>query len=471
MKVIKNYLYNVGYQVFLLIVPIITVPYTSRVLGSEGIGINAFTNSIIQYFILFGSIGINLYGNRTIAYNRENSKKLKTTFWEISIIRILFISISYLFFLFFLFFVDEYREYFLYQSILIIAAGLDISWLFMGLEDFKKTVVRNILVKITSIFMIFIFVKSEKDVGIYILILSGSILMGNLLLWGYIKPMFGNVKFKQLNLKKHIKPSISLFIPQIATQVYLILNKTMLGVLTNVENVAFYEQSDKIVKIILAVVTATGTVMLPRVASVFAKGELEKVKYYLTTSFEFVSFICFPLAFGLSSISEKFSVWFLGEGFEATGQLISILSFVIIFIGWSNVLGTQYLLPTNQTKYYTQSVITGAVLNIFLNIFLIRELGVMGAVIATVLSEFIVTLVQIYFTRKTIELKILFGDVWKYFISSGIMYACVKMIHTNMDGNLMNFSFQILVGAVIYIIVVWLLKARILIIFKKFLLK
>src|SRR5699024_767074 len=156
-------------------------------------------------------------------------------------------------------------------------------------------------------------------------------------LWSYIKPLFGKVKLRTLDLKQHIRPSVSLFIPQIATQVYLILNKTMLGVLTDVDNVAFYEQSDKIVKIILAVVTATGTVMLPRVASVFSKGDNEKVRYYLATSFEFVSFICFPLALGIASISEKFSVWFLGESFRATGPLIAVLSVVIIVIGWSNV--------------------------------------------------------------------------------------------------------------------------------------
>lgn len=471
MKVIKNYLYNVGYQVFLLIVPLITVPYTSRVLGSEGIGIHAFTNSIIQYFILFGSIGINLYGNRTIAYNRSNPKKLKVTFWEISIVRMIFISISYLFFLLFVILVGEYQEFYMYQSLLIIAAGFDISWFFMGMEDFKKTVTRNTLVKLISVLLIFLLVKTSEDLDIYILILSGSVLLGNLLLWSYIKPLFGKVKLRTLDLKQHIRPSVSLFIPQIATQVYLILNKTMLGVLTDVDNVAFYEQSDKIVKIILAVVTATGTVMLPRVASVFSKGDNEKVKYYLATSFEFVSFICFPLALGIASISEKFSVWFLGESFRATGPLIAVLSVVIIVIGWSNVLGTQYLLPTNQTKHYTQSVLAGAISNIFLNIFLIKEFGVIGAVVATVISESIVTLVQIYFTKKTIQLSILFGETWKYLLSSIIMFLVVKRLHIAMDGNFMNFIIQIMIGAVIYLLAIWGLKARIIGIFKTFLLK
>ncbi|HGL5671413.1 TPA: oligosaccharide flippase family protein, partial [Enterococcus faecium] len=102
MKIIKNYLYNVGYQLFVIIIPLVTIPYVSRILGSNGIGINAYTNSIIQYFILFGSIGINLYGNRTIAYSRDNKKNMSQTFWEIIILRLICIVISYLLFLLFL---------------------------------------------------------------------------------------------------------------------------------------------------------------------------------------------------------------------------------------------------------------------------------------------------------------------------------------------------------------------------------
>lgn len=462
MTLIKNYLYNVGYQVFLLIVPLITVPYTSRVLGSEGVGINAFTNSIIQYFILFGSIGINLYGNRTVAYNRDSKRKLSQIFYEISLVRLIFISLSYIIFLIFLFTVKEYQSYYLYQSILIIAAGFDISWFFMGIEDFKKTVIRNMLVKVISIICIFLFVKNTSDLGIYILILSCSTLFGNLMLWPYLKTVIGKVSFKEINCFKHVKPSLALFVPQIATQVYVILNKTMLGILTNVDYVAYYEQSDKIVKISLAIVTATGTVMLPRVANVFAKGDGDKVKYYLQTSFEFVTLISFPLAFGLAAIAPKFSIWFLGEGFEQTGFLIPILSLVIIAIGWSNVLGTQYLLPTNQTQYYTSSVVSGAVTNLAINFVFIHFFGVVGAIVATVMSEFVVTTVQLYFVQKTLPVKILFKETWKYAVSSGIMFLIVRMMNNNFTGTIYNFSIQIFSGIIVYLLLLVTLRSKML---------
>ncbi|RXA74293.1 flippase, partial [Pediococcus acidilactici] len=170
MKIVKNFLFNVSYQVFILLVPLVTTPYISRVLGSEGVGINAYTNSIIQYFILFGSIGISTYGNRQIAYSRGNARDVSQDFWEISILRFLTIAISYIAFLIYLNFVSQYHGFFFAQSFQIIAAAFDISWLFMGLENFKITVLRNFVVKIISLVCIFTMVKTENDLGTYILI-------------------------------------------------------------------------------------------------------------------------------------------------------------------------------------------------------------------------------------------------------------------------------------------------------------
>ncbi|MDW3702759.1 flippase [Enterococcus faecium] len=462
MKIIKNYLYNVGYQLFVIIIPLVTIPYVSRILGSNGIGINAYTNSIIQYFILFGSIGINLYGNRTIAYSRDNKKNMSQTFWEIIILRLICIVISYLLFLLFLFFTKEYKIYYFYQSFFIIAAGFDISWFFMGIEDFRKTVLRNIFVKIASLIAVFIFVKTESDVGKYILVLSISTLMGNLTLWPYLHRFVSRPDFTKLDLWKHFFPSLTLFIPQIATQVYLVLNKTMLGAMEGVKSAGYYENSDKIVKVILAIITATGTVMLPRVANTYAKGNKEKVYQYLVLSFDFVSSICIPMALGLAAIAPKFSIWFLGSDFAITGKIISILSLVIIFIGWSNVLGTQYLLPTNQTKYYTISVISGASINLIMNIPLIQIFGIYGAVISTVLSELTVTTVQLFFIKRTIKLSKLFTGKWKYFLSAALMFIVVRYMHVMLPSGLLFFTIEAFLGILIYFLLLYLLKAPIL---------
>ncbi|QYY85536.1 polysaccharide biosynthesis C-terminal domain-containing protein [Pediococcus pentosaceus] len=458
MKIVKNFLFNMTYQVFILLVPLVTTPYISRVLGSEGVGINAYTNSIIQYFILFGSIGISTYGNRQIAYCRDDKKELSRTFWEISILRFITIFISYAIFLIYLNMTTQYHSYFIAQSFQIIAAAFDISWFFMGLENFKITVVRNFLVKIVSLVCIFTMVKSIDDIGIYILILSLSLLFGNLSLWGYLKKYVGKPIFKQLSLVKHIRPSISLFIPQIAIQIYLVLNKTMLGSISGVQSAGYFEYSDRIVKIVLAVVTSIGTVMLPRMASIFANKDYKKLHEYMYTSGDFINFISIPLSFGLAAIAPKFAIWFMGSEFSVTGRLMMIESIVIFLIGWGVMLGNQYLIPTNQIRKYTYAVSASAVVNLVLNVPLIYTMGVTGATIATVASEITSTGLQLFFIRKQINIVKLFNGFWKYLLAGFSMFLTVRYINNLLDMNFVILMMEVLVGACVYIGICLILK-------------
>lgn len=179
--------------------------------------------------------------------------------------QIITIGLAYLAFCILLFFQNQLKMYFFYQSFLIIAGAFDISWFFIGLEDFKKTVLRNILVKIISLFAIFVLVKTKNDVGIYILILSLSQLLGNVTLWPYLNRIVRVPKIATLHIFKHLKPSLSLFIPQVAITIYLAVNKTMLWQLDNVTASGYYDYSDKLIKLVLAIVTSTGTVMLPHI--------------------------------------------------------------------------------------------------------------------------------------------------------------------------------------------------------------
>ena len=158
----KNYLYNLLYQILVLILPIITTPYISRILGSENIGIYSFTISIVTYFMLFGSLGVSLYGQREIAYIREDKTKLQKTFLEILVFR--FITMTITIFIYYIIFVRNniYKQYYRILIIYLLAASFDISWFFQGLEEFKKTVTRNIIVRTVSVISIFIFVKSRK---------------------------------------------------------------------------------------------------------------------------------------------------------------------------------------------------------------------------------------------------------------------------------------------------------------------
>ena len=219
-SIAKNYIYNMVYQVLILILPLITTPYLSRVLGAEGIGIYSYTYAIVTYFILFGSLGVALYGQREIAYAQENQEKRKKVFIEIVAFRFITILISTV--VYYFIFVNG-KEYKLYYTILIlelIAAAFDISWFFQGLEEFKKTVTRNVLVRICSVTLVFLLVKTKEDLAKFTLIYSLADLIGNLSLWLYLPKYLRGIKIDKISIKQHLPHIVLLFIPQIANQIY-----------------------------------------------------------------------------------------------------------------------------------------------------------------------------------------------------------------------------------------------------------
>lgn len=461
MQILKNYLYNIFYQIFVLLVPIVTTPYLARVIGPTGVGINSYTNATIQYFILFGSIGINLYGNRQVAFVRNNRELLTQTFYEIYILRIISITLAYLVFLIFLLFTSRFQVYYWAQSVSLIAAAFDISWFFMGVENFAVTVLRNFIVKIITVISILTLVRSYSDLTLYIFILSISLLIGNLTLFPNLKSYIGKPNLKSMNIFHHIRPAVILFIPQIATQIYLVLNKSMIGLISSVRAAGYFDQSDKIVKITLAIVTATGTVMLPHVANAFANGEYQKTKNYLYKSFSFVSAISIPMFFGLLAIADKFIPLFLTAKFNEVIPIIMIESVVIWLIAWSNAIGTQYLLPTNQSKAYSISVILGAAINLLCNIPLIVLWGALGASIATVISEATVTSYQLWAIRRQVDFHKLFFETYKYFLSGLLMFIVVIYINKLLPSSWLILIMEIIIGIIVYVIALFILRASI----------
>lgn len=464
MKVVKNFLWNMGYQVFVLLLPIITIPYVSRVLGPTGIGINAYTNSIVQYFILFGTLGLTVYGNREVAYQRDNSKKLSNIFWELTFFKLITTGIAVAFYLGFVLVSGEYEIFYLIQGLFLLASAIDVSWFFQGLEEFKITVVRNTFVKVISLIMIFTMIRSKNDLWLYILILGASQLIGNITLLPYLSRYVHQPIWGEMNFLRHVKPTIAMFVPQIASQVYLQLNKTMLGAFIGVEASGFYDNSDKIIKILLAIVTATGTVLLPHMAHSFARGDRKAVFTSLSKSMHFILLLAFPMASGLAAVSPVFTRVFFGRKFEAVSVLLAIDSLVIILVGISNAIGIQYLLPTNQVRPFTVSVGVGAAVNIVLNVPLILIWGTVGAMIATVVSELSVSLFQLSFVRKQMQVGSLFTESWKYLIAAILMGIYIRFYLTIIPfGDLLKLISSILLGLVIYSLILILLRPRLLI--------
>lgn len=460
-SIAKNYIYNLAYQLLAILLPLVTTPYLSRVLGAEPIGIFGYTVSIVTYFILFGSLGVAMYGQREIAYLQQDKKGQTKTFWEIVIVRAISLTISMIIFYWAFGSTGQYTIYYKILLIQIFANVFDISWFFQGLEEFDKTVIRNMIVKLLCLALIFILVKKASDLWIYFSIYVGADLLGNISLWLYLPKYLEKISIKTLELKKHIKPALALFLPQIAIQIYTVLDKTMIGAITNnMAEVGYYEQAQKVVRAMILVVSALGTVMSSRIANEHSKGNKEEINNCLKQSFNFVWFLGIPMMLGLIAIATKFVPWYYGQGFEPVNGVLMVMSPIIIPIGLSNITGLQYLIQIGDEKSFTKSVIIGAVLNVIMNYILINLIGAMGATISSVIAEIAILLIQIKYLKSEINIKEMFIISWKCWISGIIMFVCTWALSNILSVSILNTIIEVIIGGIIYIAILMILKHK-----------
>lgn len=459
-SIAKNYLYNLAYQILVMLLPLITTPYISRALGANNIGIYSYTLSITTFFILFGSLGVALYGQREIAYHQNNKEKYSRLFWEIIILR--FATMFIAFIIYYFNFINGSNEYNIYYKILIleiISNAIDISWFFQGLEEFKKIVLRNTFIKIISLILIFVLVKTSNDLPVYFWIYVASLFFGNISLWFYLPKYLDRVKLRKLRVFRHLKPTIMLFVPQVAVQLYTVLDKTMIGsIVSDKSEVGFYEQAQKIIKMLLTIITSLGVVMMPRVANFFANKDKEKIDENIKKSFRLVFLLSFPLIFFIFTSSDAFVPLFFGAGYEKTALIMKIISPIILFIGLSNVIGTQYLLPTKRQKEYTISVIAGSCINAVFNLILIPEYGAIGASIGTIIAELVVTGTQMYYTKNDFNFIKVIKIAQNYLIAGISMFILNLLISQVVAKGITFLLIQTFIGFLFYISLLVLMK-------------
>lgn len=459
MNLLKNAIYNIVYQVFNILIPIVTVPYISRVLGKEGVGAYSYTNSYAQYFITFGMLGISLYGSRQIAQMKQDKEKMSNDFWNIYSLQLFCTLLATLIYIVIFVFINKNNVYlYLAQSLNILVAIVDISWFFIGYEEMKKVVLRNLTAKIVGIILIFALVKNENDIILYTLILGGSMLVGQILMWMSLKGRVYITKPQISEIKKHFLPACSLFMTQLAAQIYVLLDKTMLGLITNNAQVGLYENSQKTIKIALTVATSIGVVMLPRMSSLYAQNKLQEFKKMMYKSFSFISLLAFPTYLGIVSIADNFSPWFYGQSFSGIETLIKVGAIIIIPISISNVLGMQVMISIGREKKFTLSVLGGLVINLIINAFLIKEFGALGTTISSVVAEFTVTIIQFYYLKDIVNFKIVLKKCIKPLIAAILMYISVVTVSRIMDSSIVNTIILSLIGVIVYSITILLLR-------------
>ena len=428
-KISKNYLYNLIYQVVVLILPLLITPYVARVLGAHQLGIYDYANSIVTLIYTLGLLGIGHYGNRECAYTRDNKEELSETFWSILAIQIILGFFSLLFLYIFSNINSNYQVYFQLFSIWLFGSILDCTWFYRGLEEMQYVVLKNIIAKLLFTIATFLFVKSETDLRMFI-----------------SRPKINIHRFMEI-----ILGSLKLFLPSIIMQIMLSADKIVLGSLSSgISNVSYYSNAEKIIQIPLSLIVVLNSVMMPRIANEFRNRRLENMKKYLITAAEFSLFLAVPLSIGLYAIADTFVPWFLGESFMPSMDALKWLAPIAVGNALLGVSGSQYFVAVNKTKVLFFSNTLAAILNILLDLLLAPRFGVVGVCLATIVSLTSSVIVQYYIMSKDIPILPILKSLFKYLIYSMGMGIIIIVPFRGYPANYGTTIKQIILGIVVY---------------------
>lgn len=428
----KNYIFNMMSKVIALLVLIFVTPYLSRALGADGNGKLSYIASIVSYFVLFANIGIETYGQRIIAVHQNDKGYLKKISLEIGILRIILtiISLALYYVIFVLVYQNNQVLYALYGITLLMTA-FDFSWFFQGIEDFKILALSNMISRIVYIPLVLVFVHDQSDINIAAILTILSTVVPYALCLPKMIAYFNGVKLpSKLQPFNHFKPCMIYFIPTIAIQIYTVLDKTMIGLITksDFEN-GYYEQAEKIVKLPLTIITSLNIVMRSRISYYFSIGRIDEIKCLMNKSCHFTMCLSIPICLGLCAVASNFIPIYLGEGYEKCIVLLYVFSPIIIIISLSNFLGTHYYTPFDLQKTSNRFLIIGAIINLVLNSFLIYLFKSIGAAMASVIAETVITCLYIYFSKKIFSPINFIKFGYKYIISGLIMFGVVFFIN------------------------------------------
>lgn len=448
----KNFIFNAVYQLLIYVFPLITIPYVSRVLGVNNIGIYSYTYSIVYIFMLLAQLGINNYGNREIARHRDDIIERSRLFLSIYTFQIITCFIMIVGYCLFLLSVEQnYSTIFYVQTIFLISVFFDINWFYFGLEKFKITITRNLIIKVLSVIFIFLFVKEKDDLWKYSLILAVATLLSQMYLFTILHKYVKFVKFSLIDVLSHIKGILVLFIPVVSFAVYRVMDKTMIGYFSSVTELGYYENAERIINIPISVITALGTVMLPRMSYLYNNDKSE-VNDVLFSSMKLALILACIMTCGAMFISDDISLVLFGPEFAKSGNIIKILSFTIIASAWANVIRTQYLIPRGEDKIYVKSTIGGAITNLICNIIFIPIWGAYGACIGTLVAEFFVALYQSYCVRKVLP-------IYKYgmiclpnFARCLLIMFIVVLLGNCIEALFARFIIEIILALVLFVI-------------------
>lgn len=458
----KNSIFMVIYEIAVYLAPFITAPYVARVLGTYGTGLYSYSFSIVSYFVIFVQLGVSLYGRREIASCLSRDKKTQT-FWAVWTIESVMFVFSLIFFLTSSFFVEDrdLRNSLYIQTFYLMGSWLDISWLYFGVEDFKIAVSRNVIVKILSLIAVFIFVKTQDDTLLYVLIMSLSNFLGVIVMWLTLKKHVDAPNLDWIEIKKHILPMFKMFIPVLSIQLFSLSDKLCLGLLSSIDDVSIYDNAYRISRVPVAFITTIGTVMLPRMTKYVAENNVDMINHYFNKSLTITFVLGVFSASILIGVSPTFIPLYLGESFTDAIYVLQLLSIVLVPIAWGNAFRSQFILPNKLDNLYLKSVLYAAIINVGLNLALIPWWSTIGASVASIASELIICVYQTIKIRHSFDLSNLVKINIPYLLPASFTIISMLLITQKIEcGNFEMLMISLVVGVLMFVLITYLLELK-----------
>ncbi len=438
---------NMAFMVF----PLITFPYLSRILGPEGMGKINFASSFSNYFAMVASLGIPMYGAREIARVRDNKEELNKAFNEIFILNVTTTILVFIIYVAVLLVLNKTKSnilFFIIYGVSFLISVFCVEWLFTGLEKFSYISIRAILLQILFIILTFIFIKSEKDVMLVPLFLLVNGIIQVFLNVKYSRKYIVLFKTDKVELKKHVKPIMTIFAGTIATAVYMSMDIIMLGLMKSDWNVGVYNASIRIHGIVLGILTSLSGIFYSRLSNYYKTNKEEEAMKILNSWGKWISIIIFPVIAGLYITADQFIPILAGEKYTSaiiTSQLMLPMLFFSIV---TNYLGVQ-LYSKGKEKHATIIIIITVLIGVLLNFLLIPKYAQNGAAISKVFMGLFGYIAHLYIVKK--NKFTLYRFEIKYSLMSLFMLVCLYFLKANLKYNIfINFLIMISSGSLIY---------------------
>ncbi len=436
-----------------ILAPLITLPLVVRALGRDGMGKIAVASSLLSYFMILGSNGLTSFGNKVIArYNEKQS--LINSFNRVLSLQILYTTISVIaYLLYVLFFGFNLKSILLILLLQLLSTYFDLTWFFYGINKIKVLAVRNFIIRLSGICLIYFFVKTPNDIDKYLWILGASNLFANLSVIIVVKKYIGieNIKFNLIPIKIDLSSSLFIILPLFVMAIYSNIDRIIIfSYLNNFSSVGLYDVGIKFISIFAVLIVSLRPIMISKISNNF--GNIDKIEELVSKSISLVFYISIPVCFLLFLNIEKFIQLFLGENFAESAFIVQILTVQIILTGIGDIFVNQILISIGQEKKVLIIISVLCFLLIGLYIILVPLLGIYGAAISSVLAHFLILFLELYYVNNFIKVKIkiieFFKNIFAGIISGIIVYVIKNFLNINSYFGLALIS---LFGIILYI--------------------